>query len=53
MGKIDVPLKFKNVRIRKRSTINVNLRKYARQIQHYVTDLKIELLVKIINDCKL
>ena len=37
----------------KRSIINVNLKKYARQIQHHVTDLKMELLVKIVNDCKL
>ena len=37
----------------KRSIINVNLKKYPRQIQHHVTDLKMELLVKIVNDCKL
>ena len=37
----------------KRSIINVNLKKYARQIQHQVTNLKMELLVKIVNDCKL
>ena len=37
----------------KKSILNVNLKKYARQIQHPVTDLKIELLVKIINDFKL
>ena len=37
----------------KRSVINVNLKKYARQIQHHVTDLKMELLVKIVSDCKL
>ena len=35
----------------KRSIINVNLKKYARQIQHHVTDLKMELLAKIVNDC--
>ena len=32
---------------------NVNLKKYARQIQHHVTDLKMELYVRIVNDCKL
>ena len=37
----------------KKSILNVNLKKYARQIQHPLTDLKIELLVKIINDFKL
>ena len=37
----------------KRSIINVNLKKYPRQIQHPVTDLKMELLAKIVNDCKL
>ena len=37
----------------KRSIINVNLKKYARQIQHHITDLKMELLVKVVNDCKL
>ena len=36
-----------------RSIINVNLKKYARQIQHHITDLKMELLIKIVNDCKL
>ena len=34
----------------KRSIINVNLKKYPRQIQHPVTDLKMELLAKIVND---
>ena len=29
--------------------INVNLKKYAKQVKHYVTDLKVELLVKIVN----
>ena len=37
----------------KRSTINVNLKKHPRQIQHPVTDLKMELFVKIVNDFKL
>ena len=36
-----------------RSIININLKKYPKQIQHHVTDLKMELLVKIVNDCKL
>ena len=35
-----------------RSIININLKKYPKQIQHHVTDLKMELLVKIVNDCK-
>ena len=35
------------------SIINVNLKKYPRQIQNHVTDLKMELLLKIVNDCKL
>ena len=38
----------------KRSTINVNLKKYPRQIQHPVTDLKMELVNnKIVNNFKL
>ena len=37
----------------KRSILKVNLKKYPRQIQHSVIDLKIELLLKIINDFKL
>ena len=37
----------------KRSVINVNLKKCPRQIQHHVTDLKIKLLVKIVNDFEL
>ena len=37
----------------KRSIINVNLKKYPRQIQHPVTDLKMELLARIVNDFKL
>ena len=37
----------------KRSIINVNLKKYSWQIQHPVTDLKIDLLGKIVNDFKL
>ena len=37
----------------KRSIINANLKKYPRQIQHLVTNLKMELLVKIVNECKL
>ena len=36
-----------------KSIININLKKYPKQIQHHVTDLKMELLVKIVNDCKL
>ena len=37
----------------KRSIINVNLKKYPRQIQYRVTDLKMELLARIVNDFKL
>ena len=37
----------------KRSIVNVNLKKYPRQIQHPVPDLTIELLVKIVSDFKL
>ena len=36
-----------------RSIININLKKYPKQIQHHVTDLKMELFVKIVNECKL
>ena len=38
---------------KKRSIINVNLKKYPRQIKHPVTDLKTELIVKIVDDFKL
>ena len=48
--RVVVPLIFKNVRRRKRSIINVNLKKYPGQIQHPVIDLKMELLFKIVND---
>ena len=37
----------------KKSIINVNLKKYPKQIQHPVADLKMELLAKIVNDLKL
>ena len=37
----------------KKSIVNVNLKKYPRQIQHHATDLKMELLVKIVNSFKL
>ena len=37
----------------KRSILYVNLKKYPRKIQHPVIHLKIELIVKIINDFKL
>ena len=38
----------------KKSIINVNLKKkYPRQIQQPVTDLKIEFLVTFVNDFKL
>ena len=38
---------------KKKFIINVNLKKYPRQIQHNVTDLKVELLVKIGKNCEL
>ena len=38
---------------RKRSILNVNLKKYQRQIQHPVIDVKMELLVKVVNDFKI
>ena len=37
----------------KSSMINVNLKKYPRQIQHPVTDLKMKFLTKIVYDFKL
>ena len=36
----------------KRSIINVNLKRYLRQIQHSITDFKMELLAKLVNDFK-
>ena len=48
--RIVVPLIFN---VRKKGLMNVNLEKYPRQIQHPVTDLKMELLAKIVNDFKL
>ena len=49
----DVQLILKNVGRNKRSILNINLKKYPRQIQHPVIDLKMELLVKIVIDFKL
>ena len=37
----------------KRPILNANLKKYPRQIQHPVLDLKMEILVKIVSDFKL
>ena len=37
----------------KRSIISVNMRKYPKQIQHPVPDLKMEVLAKIVNELKL
>ena len=51
--RFDVPLIFKNVRRRKKVYNKCNLKKYPRQIQHPVTDFKMELLAKIVNDFKL
>ena len=39
--------------VEKRSIVNLNLKKYPRQIKHPVPDLKMELLVKTGNDFKL
>ena len=33
--------------------LNVNLKKYPKQIQHPVIDLKMRLLIKIVNSFKL
>ena len=51
--RVVVPSIFKNVRRRKRSLINGNLKKYPSQIQCPVTDLKMEFLAKIVNNFKL
>ena len=53
MCRVDVQLIVKNVRRNKRPTLNVNLKKYPWQIQHLVIDLRMEFLVKIVNDFKL
>ena len=37
----------------KTSILNLNLKKYTKQILHPVTDLKMELLVKIVNNLKM
>ena len=37
----------------KRSILNVNLKKYPRQTQHHAKDLKMGLLVKVVNDFNL
>ena len=37
----------------KRSILIVNLKKYPKQIRHPVIELKMELLIKIVNDFKL
>ena len=36
----------------KRSILNIYLKKYPREIQHLVIDLKMELRIKIANDFK-
>ena len=43
---------LKTLEEEERSIININLKKYPKQVQHHVTDLKMELLVKIVHDCK-
>ena len=50
---IPVVYLYKMLGEEKRSVTNVNLKEYPRQIQHPVTDLKMELLAKIVNDFKL
>ena len=48
--KVDLQL---NVRRKKRSILNVNLKNYPRQIQHPAIDLKMELTAKIVSNFKL
>ena len=48
-----VPLIFKNVRIRKKVHNKCKSKKYSGQIQHSVTDLKMEPFAKIVNGFKL
>ena len=50
VSKVDLQL---NVRRKKRSILNVNLKNYPRQIQHPAIDLKMELTAKIVSDFKL
>ena len=54
--RVVVPLIFKNVRRRKKIYDKYKSEKIpdsAQQIQHPVTDLKMELLAKIVNNLKL
>ena len=48
-----ITLTFKNVRRRKKVYTKCKSEKYFRQIHHPVTDLKMELLAKIVSDFKL
>ena len=48
-----VPLIFKNVRRRKKVHNKCKSKKYSRQMQHSVTDLKMEPFAKIVNGLKL
>ena len=50
---VDVPLIFKMLREIKRFILNLNEKKYPRQIQHPIKDLKTEVLVKIVVNFKL
>ena len=52
MCRVDVPLIFKMLGEEKRSIINVNLKRRKADSAH-VTNLKMELLIKMVNDCKL
>ena len=53
--RVDTQLLFEDVRRNKRFILNINLKKYPRQIQHPTTDLKMELVVKLLMtlNCKL
>ena len=49
MCRVDVPFILEMLGEEKRSMRKINLKKYPRQIQHHVTDLKMELFVKTVN----
>ena len=51
--RVDVQLIFKNVRKNEKVYAKCKSEKYSKQIQHTAIDLKMELLVKIVNDFKL
>ena len=53
MGRVDIPLIFKNIRRRKRVYKKCESEKICKADSAHVTDLKMELCVRIVNDCKL